>query len=358
LFVHTHKELFQRFLANVEDVAAQLVSGFRLTHNGPQSPIFRWLDFRLRTIDPRPRAVYFSDNFPKPLDASTSRQLQKLEQEIRNGHDVNPFQSKLLMRNDSSGKRRAERTDHLWADWGIHHLHISDRPTDGTYFSPRSDQILFAWFGRDVALFIDVLPHSGDDLRFSREELIRVVARNWPEVLAPFELKAVASGVPPSDEERKMLRRAGIDAPLYIDGKVYFAPGHGVTSASTSGKVTDAAYRLRRNVQALAHHVLAPDGVFLAALPSGNGTVGRFSLQLHHVGVVVHEETTGVAWTFPEAKFNGLDCAFAQVADALTPPWVTRAIQNAQIPGSEVGGDGDVFEKGTRTSTRLPKLMD
>lgn len=63
------------------------------------------------------------------------------------------------MRSDSSGKNRNERSDLLWADWGIHHLHVAEKQTDNAaYFSARADYLLFVMFGRDVALFVDVHP--------------------------------------------------------------------------------------------------------------------------------------------------------------------------------------------------------
>jgi hypothetical protein len=129
------------------------------------------------------------------------------------------------MRSDSSGKNRNERTDLLWADWGIHHLHVAEKQEGGqAYFSCRGDFLLFAMFGQDFALFVDVQPHStdpehGDPSRFAREDLIRVVARNWPPIVEPFQLRGVlVSERQISDVDRKLLRKSGIDAPLVIDG--------------------------------------------------------------------------------------------------------------------------------------------
>lgn len=92
-------------------------------------PLFRWLDFRLRYIDPLPRSVLVSKKFPKRLPVSAETGLHLLERRFRDGIDVNPYQSKSLIRfNDLSGEKRAKRTDFLWADWGITHLHLSDLP--------------------------------------------------------------------------------------------------------------------------------------------------------------------------------------------------------------------------------------
>ncbi|MCI0150354.1 hypothetical protein KNO81_31275 [Paraburkholderia sediminicola] len=333
--MQTLDELVKEFFENADRIAEELISGFSLNHNrvveGLQTPMLRWLDFRLRTIDPYPRQIYLSDRFPKSLDEPISRALQGIEHAILKGDDINPFQGKGLMRSDSSGKNRNERTDLLWADWGIHHLHVAETQTDPTaYFSNRSDFLLFALFGHDAALFIDVQPHSGDPLRFAREDLIQVVARNWPSVLEPFELKrGFIAERQVSDEERKLLRKSGIEAPLLINGKTYFSPGHGVTSASTPGKVTDAIGRLRRNLNALARQVFEPSGQFQTALQEARRHDSHFSLRLLPEGIVVYEQSTDLAWTFPDAKFDGTDSFFGEISNALTPPWVKDAMQEA-----------------------------
>jgi hypothetical protein len=338
--VQTLDELTGEFLKNADEIATELIAGFTLRHSrvvdGLHAPLLRWLDYRLRIIDPRPRQIYLSDRFPKSLDEPTAGALRAIEQAIMKGDDVNPFQSKGLMRSDSSGKNRNERTDLLWADWGIHHLHVAEKQGDGqSYFSGRGDFLLFAVFGQDVALFIDVQSHStdperGDPLRFAREDLIRAVARNWPSVLEPFELKGILNFErQASDEDRKVLRKSGIDAPLVIDGKTYFSPGHGVTSASTPGKVTDAMTKLRRNLRALAQLVLEPSGQFQTVLPEPCRVGSHFSLRLLPEGVFVYERSTDRGWTFPDAKFDGSDSLFGEISDALTPPWVKDAMQEA-----------------------------
>lgn len=333
--MQTLDELTDEFLRNLDEIAANLVAGFGLKHslevNGLQTPLLRWMDFRLRTIDPRPRKIHASDRFPKSLDEPTAKALRVIEQAVRNGDDINPFQGKGLLRSDSSGKKRGERTDLLWADWGIHHLHLGEASTH-QYFSARGDFLLFAMFFADAALLIDVLPHSGDPLLFAREDLIRVVAKNWPSVVEPYRLRGTL--IPEralDDNDRKTLRKAGLEAPLVIDGKAYFSPGHGVTSASTPGKVTDAMFRLRRNVRFLAQQVLEPEGQFLAVLAKEGRQNIHFSLRLCPQGVVVYERSTDYGWTLPDAKFDGTDSYFAEICDALSPPWTKQSLQEALV---------------------------
>ncbi|MGU7778674.1 hypothetical protein [Burkholderia sp. PU8-34] len=320
------------FVANVDEIATALIEGFALKRTGAvehlNKPLLRWLDFRLRFIDPRPRQIYLSDRFPKKLDPVAEKALSEIASKIATGTDINSHQGAGLIDFDTSGKKRATRTDLLWAEWGIHHLHLelASHPKR-QYFSKRADYLLFAMFGHGYAAFIDVLPHKGDDLLFCREELIRVVARNWPELLEPFRLKAVlANNAEFNDDQRNELRRSGIDAPLIIDGKVYFAPGGGVTTASTPGRVTDSMFRLRRNLHGLAQCVLDPNGQFLKAVPEHDRNEAHFSLALSPQGLIVHERVTNRGWTFPDAKGDRTDSLFALVSDCLTPPWVREAL--------------------------------
>jgi hypothetical protein len=331
--------LLDEFCQNLDQIATTLVVGFNLKHKreveGLSEPLLRWLDFRARIIDPRPRQIYHSDQFPKALDERTGRAMRMLEDKINAGEDVNAYQGKGLLGFDFSGKRRGSRTGLLWADWEIHHLHLTDAPVEqGSSFSERTDSLLFTIFYADAALFIDVAPHNQDTV-FSRQELFEIVARNWPAVLERHRLKGtLIPGREWTDKERHQLRKSGIEAPLIIGGKAYFAPGGGITSASTPGKVTELLMRLRRNVKDLAKQVLEPTGQFLLAIPESARPEGHFSLGLTPRGLAVIERQTNRGWTFPDAKYDGMDSQFAQISDCLTPPWVKVAMIEAEARGA------------------------
>ncbi|MFM0406832.1 hypothetical protein [Paraburkholderia dipogonis] len=339
------ESLVAEFVTNVDQIASTLIEGFGLLHTGAvdhlNTPLLRWLDFRLRFINPLPRQIHRSDRFPKALDAAAAQALRTIEARITQGEDINLHQGAGLTDFDTSGKKRAVRTDLLWAEWGIHHLHLDLAPhPKRPYFSKRADFLLFAVFGFDYALFIDVLPHRGDDLLFSREELVRVVVRNWPMLLDPFQLKGVLASNPEfTDEQRHELRRSGMDAPLIIDGKTYFAPGGGVTTASTAGRVTESMFRLRRNLRDLAQRVLEPSGEFLAAVPEHNRARSHFALSLSPRGIVILERETNLGWTLPDAKGDGTDSVFAEVSNCLTPAWVKDALLTAHEPSAKAGSD-------------------
>src|SRR5450830_273671 len=90
------ESLLSEFIINVDQIAKMLVEGFGLKHSGTIShldtPVLRWLDFRLRFIDPRPRQIFLSNRFPKTLDSIAVKALRVIETKISKGEDINQHQ--------------------------------------------------------------------------------------------------------------------------------------------------------------------------------------------------------------------------------------------------------------------------
>lgn len=152
----TEDQLLTTFSADLHKLVAEFVNDFGLKYEEEEqhlaSPLLRWLDFTARYIEPKPRQILLSKKFPKTLASDAEQALHHLEALIMQGEDVNPFQSKgLILHNDTSGKKRQQRTDLLWADWGIHHLHLTQNPVGKTsYFSERAEWLLFCIVGPDL----------------------------------------------------------------------------------------------------------------------------------------------------------------------------------------------------------------
>jgi hypothetical protein len=127
-------ETTKSFIQDAESIAKTLIELFSLKYSEetPElaNPILRWLDFRLRYIDPLPREVVFSRRFSeRNLSAESNAALKIIVDLIRSGGDINPYQGRgLILRHDTSGDKKDSRTDLLWADWRIHHLHLSPKP--------------------------------------------------------------------------------------------------------------------------------------------------------------------------------------------------------------------------------------
>jgi hypothetical protein len=286
----------QRFQSNLDAIATELIRAYALKFTREvgnlSSPLLRWLDFRFRHVDPRPRPIAFSDQFPKPsLPPSVQSALNNLVARIEQGRDINPYQGRGLVRNDTSANRNTARTDFLWADWNILHFHLSDTPIlDGQYFSERSDYLAFCLVGGNVVAFVDVLRHPKGD-GFADPDLMQTIARNWPEHVEQYLVKVVAAESRKSKADIHALRRLGISCMLTIDGNAY-NPGMGLSSAATPFAVTIASDNVRRYVRTLAKMVCDSDGQFRKETAERTIDEPQFALAMSPQGLIIHESDT------------------------------------------------------------------
>ena len=197
---------------------------------------------QMKGVSHRPRKVSRTSVFDQKnltLEPLMLKAAAAIITKIENGEDLSGHLSK--------SSTDAEKMDGLLADWGIHHLHISDdKKNPGDAFYRRTGPVLFVLFREDDAYLIDIFPHgSKNPEAWTRIELLTLVKNTWPELIEPFRLQGF-QGVTRqiSDLDRKDLREGGVMVPIEIDGAVYMSPGGGVTTAGTSLEVGLAADRL------------------------------------------------------------------------------------------------------------------
>jgi len=141
--------LSKKLITQLQKISASLIKFYGLKHEqkeaGLSDPLLRWLDFRLRYVQPERRHVFMSNLFPKRLPKDAQSALIKFALLNITGCDINPYQGTgLTKNNDISSKKRQARSDLLWADWGIHHFHLSTKEqSQNQYFAPRSDWLVF-----------------------------------------------------------------------------------------------------------------------------------------------------------------------------------------------------------------------
>lgn len=324
-------ELEVEFLSNIDSISIALIEAFSLKFKQEipslSDPLMRWLDFRLRYVDPQPRHVVLSNKFPKrDLPQNTKAAFRKICKLIKCGGDINPYQGRgLILRNDFSGERCDSRTDLLWADWGIHHFHLSSEPIPSDqYFSRSADFLAFCLVGGNLVAFIDVLRHPSKE-GFSNPSLIQTVASNWPEYMAQFKLNGVSSSREPVQAEIHALRSSGVSPILNIKDTAYMAPGMGLTSAVTPTKVTLAADRVRGFARDLAKAVCDPGGSFHTGEIMKLEVPPVFSLAPTAHGLVVYESNTKQAFRLPEAAPYKAPTPMEAFHDLVLPTWACKS---------------------------------
>ena len=188
----------------------------------------RYCEMRIRHIDPAPRDVHFSielnstlgrlANEADPQERGRALEAWKALFRLRYlsevGGDLTPYLSK--------GVKDATSRDGLLWDYGMHHFHLRTDVEDSGFIR-RSDYLLFAIVADDVALFVDVRKHRDpDDLQWVRQDLLKIMHTNWPEITDARVLRGV-HGSSLTDEQKKELRRKNILSVADL-GEVAIAP--------------------------------------------------------------------------------------------------------------------------------------
>lgn len=201
--------------------------------------------WRGQFILPQRRAVFESKEM-RESDKRRENQavIECLASKLAAGESINAFLSSSVQRIPRPRQGKVVPRDQLLAEWGIHHLHLSDQ-IDGDGFVKRTDDVLFAIFKDDAAYLIGIYGHPGTD-NWARQDIFATLVRNWPDRGLVAELKGVIGlSQQYDDDDRAKLRKAGLSGPVEVDGKVY-SPGAslGQTTAGTPIEATMGMQRL------------------------------------------------------------------------------------------------------------------
>lgn len=319
--------LAEKFSKDVEQIAKDLIVAFALKFKQEvpnlSCPILRWLDFRFRYVAPLPRPVVYSDKFPRgDLPRATREALNKFVKLAESGGDLNPYQGRgLTLRNDFSGANSESRTDLLWADYGIHHFHLSNVPipTD-RYYSLPADYLVFCLVGSNVVAVVDVLPH-GEKQDFANPSLIKTVARSWPDYMGQHELKGLLCERELTQAETYQARINGLMLPIAVNGVMHMSPGGGLTSAATSFKVGMASDYLHECLRVLAADVSNENGNFRTPEIRALDVEPEFSLAGTPEGLCVYEKHTAIGFKLPMSESGAEDSPYQTIHSLVFPPW-------------------------------------
>jgi hypothetical protein len=319
---HALRDAFRQDLGGIANALIEAF-GLRFEKAIPSlsDPLQRWFDFAFRYVEPMPRQVLFSDQFSKQLHPTARRGLDHFVRRLLTGQDVNPYQGRgLKLRHDTSGSSHSNRTDYLFASWGILHFHLSDKPipTD-QYFSKPSDWLAFCVVTNDQVALINVARHP-DKQGFSDPHLFETLARNWPDYVERYRMKGVLAGKPLSQAEIHRLRELGGNAAYVYNGNAYMGPGGGYTSAGTSMTTAMVMIKLTRTIDWLAEMVWLPSGPYVSHEQVANINEPRFALRLYDGGLGIYEETSRVFFAHP--RQNPLvEGSVRWLSDLLIPSW-------------------------------------
>ena len=224
--------LKNKFWNDLQEIAKSLCKSHNLCYNpNIENHISRWISYVLRLVEPKERSTDFSKGFWVRIPKVCIPTVKLLADKFEHGENVNPYQSRTIKSNNLSEKKR-RRTDLLWANWKIHHFHLSasTSPEDDGFY-PRSDYLLFAIVRDDYVYFLDVKFHKSEDC-FSDPLFIRQIVESWPEMAECNRLKSIAPDEELDAKNIAKYRKMGLNVATSLNGSVY-AMGWGISSACT-----------------------------------------------------------------------------------------------------------------------------
>lgn len=216
----------------------------------------RYLEMLTRRVVPAPRRVHFSDKLNDTLgklaqETSVEQREKALEawrtvfcirHLLVEGQNVTRFLSRFV--------DKLTFSDGLLWDFGMHHFHLSRKPDKSDpRFVERSDYLLFAIITQEDAFFVDVRlhPQRGDIIKWVRQDLLRIVHLNWPELIKPYVLRGQTGDVL-TDEEKRNLREKNVNHVTELGGKAVFSIGGGMASDGSSSACRMWADRLLHEI--------------------------------------------------------------------------------------------------------------
>ena len=178
--------------------------------------------WRGRLIPAQPRRCHVSPELSDSQEAVEHKDaLDPIIAKVEAGDDLKPHPSRaVLVGHDPKG--HTDR-DPMLSDYGVHHLHLST-DLESDRFVKRTKELLFAVFRPGDAYLIGIYQHLTD---WAKEDILKTVARNWPDIGIVHELRSVIGLTSyPTDEQRLELRKGGIaSAPVEVDGRFFMTIG-------------------------------------------------------------------------------------------------------------------------------------
>ncbi|TDX83094.1 hypothetical protein [Epilithonimonas xixisoli] len=226
----------------IDEILEQFYNGIgiKYKHQKDESiSLSRYFNFRLKLIAVRPRNVYVSkESLPNIYFSENRESIFLLLEKLRNGIDVNPFQSKQFFNSDYH--------DMMFNDWAIHHLHLNHTKKNSTdYFNIRTGELLFVKISEDTAYVLDLKKHNDKNV-WSNKDIIRIIRNNWNYLIEPYEVGGGQWYPNLNDEEIGIMRNKGFSFSINVDDKTYLMIGHGYSVSGDNGTAVELANEIYR----------------------------------------------------------------------------------------------------------------
>jgi hypothetical protein len=247
-----------------------------------------YFNVQKRRISCSPRSFVFATDFNCPPDLQIG--LDQLQEKSVRGEDINSYGSR--------GLKQPKKFDGLLFDWGIHHFHLGTTlERDG--FISRTGPVLLAVVKNDTIYCIGIRSHgnANPDV-WADKDLLEIIHRDWPELIANFQLDVEEISPKVTDEQYHKMRKAGLTMLTQLqDGSVFAPPGGGYMSAGNSHDALDAHDRFANHLGNLKRKIEDGLSQFASTIWRRSKYQGRsfnFLLERSQNGWIVREKKSGL----------------------------------------------------------------
>lgn len=233
-------------VSDLSDFMVDSMKKLKIEPSGKREITYEYFNLLKRLIAVRPRRIVRSKEFVCPSEYKKA--LQQFEEDVCMGRNLNRYISDRIM--------QAEVTDDLLNDWNISHFHLTRR-FRGDGFAKRSDYQIFAWVTDECVYMIQIYAHNEKYL-YSKQEMLKIVENNWPELLEPHRIKGCTRVQETFDDETySKLRNAHVGIIIQTEeNKVYSMIGGGYMSDGSSGEAMHHAIFWNNHMKKLEKYVI------------------------------------------------------------------------------------------------------
>ncbi|MEB3121134.1 MAG: hypothetical protein VKL41_07915 [Snowella sp.] len=193
-------------------------------------PVIQWTVKKSKELEQK--------NLPGVIRSGLDQFIDKAE----SGQDLKPHLSKKIY-------EKPEFKDLMFYDWQISHFHLGTEPDiSNPNFIARTGELLFVLINPNTSTMylIDILDH-----KFTNQNLIDIIDKNWPNVLDPYTIKGISEiDINPSDHDIKIEKNAGRIVPNKTSsGRVLISMGGGYASDNTSILNQYYSHEIKENIK-------------------------------------------------------------------------------------------------------------
>jgi hypothetical protein len=217
--------------------------GFSVPANSNNDDVcIMYFNLLKRSVKEKPRKVLESTEFFCPPEIM--ERYNKLKENLEAGKSIKAHLSRQLS--------DLKYNDPMLNDWAIYHLHLSstidpDGFVNRASSDPLNDYLLYARFDDENAYLINIYKHGA----WAKQEMIRILHRNWTESIKFYKLDGVVEmQFTSTDDDIKELRKSKINTFVEVEkGIVYMPLGWGSSGDGTSSEIVMAYNRYLHSIK-------------------------------------------------------------------------------------------------------------